>query len=96
MSNNNSQFEENDKFMQEIFLFCVTAVTCMPKAFSHVIDTTNTSVRSKVRVSCPDGQQFKDSSVDETNITSTCSEDGTWDPDIPDCQGTNGTNPMSP
>ena len=63
-----------------------TAVTCLPKSFSHVVNSSDNSVGAVVQVSCPDGQVFSHTAVGD-NVTTTCLSSGNWNPDIPDCTG---------
>lgn len=65
----------------------ISAVTCLPRSFSHIVSSEDVSVGSVVTVSCPNQQVFVNSLSGKKVMTSTCTETGNWRPDIPDCTG---------
>ena len=60
------------------------AITCLPVAFSRVVNTTDVVPGTVVHVSCAEGQVLTNGHM---NMTASCGTDGNWSPNIPDCRG---------
>jgi len=67
-----------------VFCFWLSAIECLPVAFSRVVNSTDVTPGTVVNVTCPPGQFLANGKY---NITSTCGTDGAWNPNIPDCKG---------
>jgi len=64
----------------------VPAVTCVPMLFSHIVNSSDTSVGAVILASCRDGFQVTGNSI-VGNLTAICQASGKWSPEIPECRG---------